>query len=93
MKKLIVSIISLLLSACVTIPTNVVVTYEETSVSSCEEIGVVGNGWFLDASPQMAIASAANKAKNMGADTLLIRETEKSFAEVSILGSAYKCND
>jgi hypothetical protein len=68
----------------------------EAAVSDCEFLGDVTGvsgfyGMFATSGLQNAKVAAQRKAKEMGADTIVLREPNMADSSTSITGAAYRC--
>ena len=105
--KLYVIFISLLLVSCVTIPelkpdaNNVKVVSSDKAIANCKSLGLVygysDNGFegYAGAggvSQRHSVYDAQNKAYDLGADTILIINTNPRTGGTDTAAEAFKCN-
>ncbi|ASM53704.1 hypothetical protein PNIG_a1557 [Pseudoalteromonas nigrifaciens] len=105
--KIHIVFISLLLTSCVTIPelkseaNNVKVVSTDRAVISCQSLGLVygysdngfeGYAGAAGISQRHSVYDAQNKAYDLGADTILIINTNPRIGGTDTAAEAFKCN-
>ncbi len=90
MKNAIALLVLVLLHGCASMPLDVhTVTQDE--VKDCTRRGTVGSDHWHDGNLASATANMLNKAKKLGADSVVVDRSSASFGGVSIVGTAYDC--